>query len=217
MNSWIKYLDFCLMVCIILLSASCGPSGNDKNLEDSLKNLSSESLQIVDLGNDFLSDKNIKAFEQRALQKLEDLKDYFDILSSSKVDKAFKNQALDMAMELFDNRENTITFNLVENEEKSVQKVDSFFTSLQNGSLGMYSFEIHDIYLINKIKPLDDAEYKGGIKFCLYVKTIENKTPVLSNKIDLQCDIIAKKVLKNFGKESRQVWEVFLGDIYQIP
>ena len=158
----------------------------------------------------------MKAFEKRAIQKLEDLKDYFEILSNSKIDTTFKNQAIVMASELFSTKENTITINLDESKESTPQKASSFFNSLQNGNLAMLSFQIHDIYMIKNIKHLNENEYKGAIKFMLSVTSNNKEIQIPPKIVEMQCDIIAKKVRKQFGKESKQVWEVFLGNIFEI-
>jgi hypothetical protein len=211
MKRLFKHIILCLMVCLGMMLFSCSPSANDHDGLGNNKNYS-QSKGTPNLENDSLSVKYIKAFEQRAIQKLQDLKDYFEILSDSKIDSTFKNQAKVMASELFASEYNTITFSLDENQENPSLKVDTFFTTIQNKTYGKLSLEIHNISVINKIRKLNDSEYEGAIKFSLFVLT-KQKTL----KMDLQSEIIVKKVEKKFGAESKQVWEVFLGDIFQIP
>jgi hypothetical protein len=218
MKSWMKNIVLHLMVYVGIVLIACGPSMSEKeNGKFTGEDSTLSQKKRIDMESDFLSDKNKKAFEQRAIQKLEDLKDYFEILSNSKIDSAFRNQAIAMALALFASNENTISLNLFENNEIPVQKVGSFFISLQNDGNGLLSFEIHDVTVVNRIKQLNDSEYEGAIKFKLFVLTKQENSEKVNHKMDMQCKIIAKKIQKEFGKESKQVWEVFLGDIFQIP
>jgi hypothetical protein len=213
MKQHIKYIGMFLTVVMVIFIVSCGPSDREANGHDST---SDQFIEILNLQNDSLTFKNIKAFEQRAIQKLQDLKDYFEILSDSTIEQTFKKQALDMARGLFASGDNTITFKLLENQEITALKVDSFFISLQNDKYGVLTLQIYNVSVTNSIKKLDDAEYKGAIKFRLFVFEKQVNTKTLLNKTNMQCDIIAKKVKKKFGNETKQVWEVFLGNIYQV-
>jgi len=213
MKQHIKYIGMFLTMIMVIFIFSCGPSDRETNGHDST---SDQFIEILNLQNDSLTFKNIKAFEQRAIQKLQDLKDYFEILSDSTIEKAFKKQALDMVRGLFASGDNTITFKLRENQEITALKVDTFFTSLQNDNYGVLTLQIYNVSVTNTIKKLDDAEYKGAIRFRLFVFEKQGKTKALLNKTNMQCDIIAKKVKKKFGNETKQVWEVFLGNIYQV-
>jgi hypothetical protein len=204
------------VVCITLHLTFCSPSGNDGKSENMDAN-PLLSIEITNLEEDSLSYKHIKAFEERAMQKLQDLKDYFEIISDSDIEPTFKNQALGMVENLFSSNNNTITLNLDEKQKNIPQDVDSFFVSLKKGSFGILSLQINNISVINNITRLNGPEYKGAIKFRLFIFEKQGNKTNLRTKTNMQCDIIAKKVQKTFGKEKKMVWEVFLGDIYQVP
>jgi len=215
MNNWNKHMGLCMAACIGLFLISCAEAVDENEEMDYIENERITSLKgMTSLEEDSLSINNIKAFEQRAIQKLEDLKDYFEIMSDFTIDKEFKNQAIVMARKLFAEDENTITFPLYKDQENIAQKTGTFFTLLQNDTYGILSIDIFDISVIKNIKQLNDEEYRGVIKFRLLIKTKQDN---LNNNIPMQCEIIAKKVQKKFGIETKQVWEVFLGNIFQVP
>ena len=209
-----RYSAFYLVILLFTSVISCGPSGSKNDGHDSINKY---SLQDINLELDSLSIRNIDAFEQRAIQKLQDLRDYFEILSDSTIETEFKNQALIMAEDLFANQDNSITFKFDENNDSTSENVNTFFNSMQNGTFGMLSFEIHDISLIQNIQKLNDMEYRGAVNFRLIITTRQKNEPSRKSRMRMQCEIIAKKIQKQFGKESKLVWEVFLGNIYPIP
>jgi hypothetical protein len=213
MKQHIKYIGMFLASVMVIVIVSCGPTDREANGHDSA---SDQFIEILNLQNDSLTVRNIKAFEQRAIQKLQDLKDYFEILSDSTIEDTFKKQALDMVRGLFASGDNTITFKLRENQEIKALKVDTFFISLQNDKYGVLTLQFYNVSITNTIKKLDESEYKGVIRFRLFVFEKQGKTKALLNKANMQCDIIAKKVKKKFGNETKQIWEVFLGNIYQV-
>jgi hypothetical protein len=194
-----------------MYSISCGPSTNDNEDIDG-NNKSGHFKEIINLDIDSLSVNHTKAFEQRAIQKLQDLKDYIEILSDPQIDTVFKNQASEMAGDLFSSKDNNIAFPLIENSDIEPLKIDSFFITLKNSAYGKLTLEIHNTSVINKIEKLGNSEYNGAIQFRLFVLTGQK-----TYKMDMRCKIIVKKVKKEFGKESKQVWEVFLGDILRVP
>lgn len=204
-----KYNGFCLIISMMILMFSCSPSSNNNNEQNENNNSLKETTNLEE---DSLTAANIKVFEQRSIQKLQDLKDYFEIISDPHIDTIFINQATEMAKALFSSKDKSIEFPIFESQENQIQKVDSFFSSLKNSTNGKLSLEIRNISVLNNIEQLGDSEYGGSIKFRLF---ISNKQKTY--KIDMQCNIIVKRVQKTFGKESKQVWEVFLGDILKVP
>lgn len=201
---------------------SCGSSVGNKEMEEAkMVNSLADSIAKPEnlnfnMSDSVLTEDNFKAFEQRAIQKLEDLADYLKILSDTTVDIAFKEQARDMALKLFISPDNKMNIRIDNNIENSVQTAGTLFKSIETGSYGLYSFDIIDASVNQKLEPSGVFEYKGSIFFKLLIFKPKAATSPIQNPYNTQCEIKVKKVQKEFGAESKLVWEVYLGNISSL-
>lgn len=214
MNNLIKHMGlYFIGLTWLLISCAAEVDRSDESASD----FTDSSFLIEEFSNlevDNLSDNNIVAFEQRAMQKLEDFSDFLAILSDTTIDSEFKKQAALMAVEIFINTENTISFSLSDDLSADEQTIEAFLLELQNGKLGILSIEIQNVSTFQKMKQSNNQEYKGLMKLELSIAN-KRETQIKKNTVQLECEVMAKKVDKEFGNTSKMVWEVFLGDIYQ--
>lgn len=214
MNNLIKHMGlYFIGLTWLLISCAAEVDRSDESASD----FTDSSFLIEEFSNlevDNLSDNNIVAFEQRAMQKLEDFSDFLAILSDTTIDSEFKKQAALMAVEIFINTENTISFSLSDDLSADEQTIEAFLLELQNGKLGILSIEIQNVSTSQKMKQSNNQEYKGLMKLELSIAN-KRETQIKKNTVQLECEVMAKKVDKEFGNTSKMVWEVFLGDIYQ--
>lgn len=214
MNNLIKHMGlYFIGLTWLLISCAAEVDRSDESASD----FTDSSFLIEESSNlevDYLSDNNIVAFEQRAMQKLEDFSDFLAILSDTTIDSEFKKQAALMAVEIFINTENTISFSLSDDLSADEQTIEAFLLELQNGKLGILSIEIQNVSTSQKMKQSNNQEYKGLMKLELSIAN-KRETQIKKNTVQLECEVMAKKVDKEFGNTSKMVWEVFLGDIYQ--
>lgn len=214
MNNLIKHMGlYFIGLTWLLISCAAEVDRSDESASD----FTDSSFLIEESSNlevDNLSDNNIVAFEQRAMQKLEDFSDFLAILSDTTIDSEFKKQAALMAVEIFINTENTISFSLSDDLSADEQTIEAFLLELQNGKLGILSIEIQNVSTSQKMKQSNNQEYKGLMKLELSIAN-KRETQIKKNTVQLECEVMAKKVDKEFGNTSKMVWEVFLGDIYQ--
>jgi hypothetical protein len=221
MNYLKKYISLSLMVVMGGILLSCGSSVGKKEMEEEkMVNSLADSIAKpqnlnFNMSDSVLAEDNFKAFEQRAVQKLEDLADYLKILSDTTVDIAFKEQARDMALKLFISPDNKMNIR-IDNNENSVQTAGTLFKSIETGSYGLYSFDIINASVNQKLEPSGDFEYKGSIFFKLLIFKPKAGTSSIQNPYNMQCEIKVKKVQKEFGSESKLVWEVYLGNISSL-
>lgn len=214
MNNLIKHMGlYFIGLTWLLISCAAEVDRSDESASD----FTDSSFLIEEFSNlevDNLSDNNIVAFEQRAMQKLEDFSDFLAILSDTTIDSEFKKQAALMAVEIFINTENTISFSLSDDLSADEQTIEAFLLELQNGKLGILSIEIQNVSTSQKMKQSNNQEYKGLMKLELSIAN-KRETQIKKNTVQLECEVMAKKVDKEFGNTSKMVWEVFLGDVYQ--
>jgi hypothetical protein len=102
MNRRIKYLIL-LAVCILTMAA---PTCEEENPSREARQLEREKLQAVseDFSSGSLSDRNLQAFEYRAVEKLMDYADYLSIVFNQELDVAFRSRANQNIRNLFTGR-----------------------------------------------------------------------------------------------------------------
>ncbi len=174
-----------LLIFSFFICYACANSPREKVAEEVI---AATPVQESELKAQFESEpmnkERLRAFETRAQQKLQDLADYINILKDSALDSAFRHQAMNQALALFEN--DTSTF---------LQK--SYY---EQPLVSKYIIE--DIQIEKPLQEADNERYEGLLSF--KSNTI---TPAR------EAVIILKKVEKDFGDERRMIWEVLLGEI----
>lgn len=158
---------------------------------------------------DSLSASNLRAFENRAVQKLHDVMDLIEIMSNPDNDKAFRAQAKAMLLGNFENDRNEISL-VLPDVEPFQYTIAQFADSLTDNRFLPLKLRLTGSNIHEPLSLQDDNAYKGMIYFSLE-PTANNKT--LYPK-DMEAEIVLKKIHKDFGGATREVWEVFLGDLH---
>jgi hypothetical protein len=210
---WITNIFILILIYLICSARSCNEDGNMKELnEEKLLSASKDSIKKV-FEVDSPTDQLLVAYEATAKQKLTDFADYLKITSDSSMDIRFRQQAVEMAVNLFVSREidtrnwskaypEPNLYNLEQLLERSLsQGMSCWFKPLQ----------------INVKAPLtleNDSTFTGALSFCQQCLPFDKPNLPGSISSMLVIDIYALKKVKSFGKEHLRIWEVYLGDIY---
>jgi hypothetical protein len=158
----------------------------------------------------------LEGFEGRAIQKLEELAGYIEIISNKEYDLTFREHALSMAKKMFYGEDIKIS-----NSDKNLSSLtqmdlnDYLNTILKTGYAKIVVEISNKEYLENLSQNKSDA-YSGRIFFSqtnsyYNQKEIQNKTTEKK-----EVEIILIKTEKNFGKRSQNVWNVYLGNIKTV-
>jgi hypothetical protein len=163
--------------------------------------------EAFSLGQDSLNTENIEAFKHRAAQKVQDFADYLELLSDTTVNMAFKDQAEDMAIKLFSSEECKIDIAINSNKDKLPENIREFIQSVRQNAYGIFRVELGKILTSKEIEKTTDSTYKG---FFVFSANIIKETAYATRWM---VNFEIKKVSKDFGGETKEIWEVYLGDI----
>ena len=144
----------------------------------------------------------LRAYESKALSKLEDYYEYLHVISNPSYDTTFRRQAITQALALFTNDSSTPYTGL----ESSVLLMPVFLEELYRGKWGEVTYEISRAALRQPLEISSDTTYRGQITYLVVLNDQgEHRERVLQN-------IVVKKVTTDFGTEVQEVWKVFLGN-----
>lgn len=203
------YSLFLITVIVLLLSCKAGnqEAYQDYALEDEAA-ADSISLQET-FQSDSLSEANLRAFEDRAIQKLHDVMDLIEILSNPKNESTFRSQAKTMLLGNFENPDNNRISLILPDINPFRLTVSQFADTLLNNGFLPLKLKILESSVKQPLTVVDKNKYQGIIYFQME-PTANFKT--LYPK-DVMVNIVLKKAAKDFGGSSRDVWEVFLGEV----
>ncbi|MBN1198542.1 MAG: hypothetical protein JXA23_04250 [Bacteroidales bacterium] len=179
-----------LLAFILFSAKSC-----DENQQASREQDKEALIDVMDrvkngFQADSLDEEILDAFTQKAKQKLKDYSEYMNIVTDSSSDSAFRMQALSMTHALF---------------YRSMGPSE-FFPGQQ--------ITIDSIWLIESMHLSEERIYKGiiGFREKIIQKTEQDSVPgFISLK---KAEILGVKSSKEFGNDTLQIWQVYLGKIF---
>lgn len=166
-----------------------------------------------EFGANFLSDSHLRAFEQRAKEKILDFADYTSIYSNKEYDESFRKQARRMMLNLFVDNNVKISALFTDSLRVNNYTLPNFLDEIYTAEYNALGLSIGKIEIVEPLQLQENTTYEGSVKFSLQLYGITLSDTVLINSGVGYFEIIANRVDKKFGTDSLQVWEVFLGDL----
>ena len=153
-----------------------------------------------------LSQNQLKDFEARGLEKIEELSEIIDIIQDPKYDPVFIEKAKGMANSLFE--EGACNFVYVDIDKD----VEEWIIELsQNESDAKFHLE-------KKAKWLEKMEGNDNSYFGIASGKIEiQEVGNTAKTYDCEIAVTLKKVKKDFGGQTIDVWETLLCEIKVLP
>jgi hypothetical protein len=198
-------------MAIVLLLLSC-KAGNREAYQDYAleEEATADSISLQEtFQSDSLSEANLRAFDNRAIQKLHDVIDLIEILSEPKNEIAFRLQAKTMLLENFENPEENKISLILPDIKPFHYSLEQFSDSLMNNKFVTLKLKVMQTRVHRALVKSED-EYFRGTLFLQLEPSFNHKT--LYPK-ELSVEIILKKAKKDFGESTQEVWEVFLGNM----
>jgi hypothetical protein len=196
-----------LFISLIYIFASCSQEAEESKHQDvnSIEEseiISSSPSQLVEtsLESQALTDEQVSAFEKRALEKVEDLVDYLNIISDEKYDKGLRENTLNLSLELFDSNMHTIQNAQLSNKSRTIT-VHQYLEEIYKGTLRFAQLKSVKVTQNTRFKLQSDNRYTSSIS-------------VTENEFLFNVELILKKNLKEIGENEFDIWEVKLGNIY---
>jgi hypothetical protein len=148
-----------------------------------------------------LSERNLEAFEFRAVQKLMDYSDHLGIIYSEGYVESFRQQARQNISSYFNNSENAeIALN----------------PDIISGSYNSFIFEIDSIDIIEPLQRETGIQYKGSMKYVEKILGVGLADTTTISRSSKTIEIVLQMDYKDFGEQSLLVWEILLGEITPV-
>jgi hypothetical protein len=196
MNRLLKYVSL-LAVCFLVMAF---PPCEDESYpvdarRDHIYRLEAASDVFT---SESLSDKNLEAFEFKAVEKLMDYADYLGIIHSKGYAESSRQQA----------RQNVAGF------FKSDKNADAAI-SFKNISGPYDSFQIlvDSVDIIDPLSREADTRHTGNMIYAETILGINTSDTVIISHSHRNMEIVLQMDYKDFGENSLLVWEVLLGEI----
>ena len=209
-----KYLYiFCaLLAWLVFSSRSCVPVSEQMISEKTVILEAKESIKS-EFESDDLSQKSLRAFEEKARQKLIDFADYINIYFDESIDTIFKAQTHRMIRDLFVSDSVQINRTLFHKKDKGSILLIKFLEEKPSVGYQSIRFNFDSINIIEPLHRTDDYYFQGKLIFSSQIGISDSSNTAFIKQHDMEIDIIASKVHKTFGADTLQVWGVFLGDM----
>lgn len=202
-------------------SCSSNPNYSSKSSEESLEipvleELHPESPNQLEyeFERNEVSPLGLEAFENRAIQKVKDFGDYITIISDTSVNAEFINQAKLMLLSMFVEDSHIAIISNSNKDLTNQVKLKDFIDVLEQNQSTAFSFEFENIHISNMLSESDNNSYIGQVKCTLNTSSqlLINDIPFPISSYNTEVKITVKKISKDFGNTTREIWEVLLGD-----
>ena len=203
MNISAKHIGIILLFFFYGINIFSQVDVQEKNFEQLQNTLTNEQQSAYDL----------TGFEGRAVQKLEDLAGYIEIISNKGYDLTLRKQALSLAGKLFYDDQITIKNSDKQLSSLNILELNEYLNSVLKTGYVKIVVEITNREYVENLKQSKSDLYSGKLIFeqtNTYYKTNDVHDKTTEKK---EVDIILIKTEKAFGKKKKSVWNVFLGDI----
>jgi hypothetical protein len=215
MRNWLLiFLAFAAY--LLLCSKSCDSGHKDDAQMQKTRLTKTKALIRAEAESETLSDQSLRAYEVKAKQKLVDFADYLSIYYDKSLDQAMKDQARLMIADLFPS-EDIILSPIIKGG-----KMAGKFTLgelLSEDYLPEYpstKILIDSMAVCEPLKYAGESVYTGAITFYYRVKSVSGNDTLVSEKVKMETEILAKRINKSFGADTLKVWSVFLGNISMV-
>jgi hypothetical protein len=204
------------MLYLLLSSKGCDDrESKSQQQEDTELEIKQDSL-LAKFSSDILTEPALRAFEENGKQKLADFADYFNIMADTSLDTSFRNQAKKMIRDLFYPANPQLDLTLPGQTETRKFRIDellniNFLSGYRKPELILDSIRLRDPLHVDK-----SSGYIGTLSFRQGFKAFSGNEPIAVKPVWKIVLIIAERHPKRFGKDAKEVWEVFLGPIDRI-
>jgi hypothetical protein len=208
-----KYFVILLSLTALLLfsSKSCETPENNKEDETTLES-TMDSINKTFLAEN-LSDQTLQAFEMKAEQKLTDFGDYLQIYSDKSLDEAFRTHVRQMIRELFISDSVRINIRITKDKNEKDLTINEFLGILSSGDDHSIRIFFDSIEVNNPLQRTGVIKYAGSLKFIQRYEVSPSINPAITGSVCRKVDIFAVKGGKQFGGDTLQIWQVYLGSI----
>jgi len=210
-----KYLIISVsLLAFLLFSSKKCESPEDENSagEEIAFNATVDSI-IHSFESDHLSEQTLRAFEVKAIQKLADLADYLQIYSDKSLDESFKDHTWQMILNLFISDSVRVNLKISDEQKEQNLAINELFKTVPGKGKPYIGSTFDSIELSEPLHKINELTYTGSLNFVQNFGLSAGTNSETAGSVQKKIEIIATKVRKQFGSDTLQIWQVYLGDI----
>jgi hypothetical protein len=206
MKNFIFSLFFFALICFAYTLFSQVDPAKENNFEE-LQNTMTNQVQ---------TDYNLVGFEGRAIQKTEEFADYLEVISNKEYDLALRKHTAGLALKLFYDQSVIIANTDKQISNLKVIKLEDYVDNYLNSEYTKITVEISDFSYSEKLRSRESNDYFGKLKFTQKNSYYTNDELKNESSELKEVEIILIRTSKDFGKNRKDVWSVFLGEIKTV-
>ena len=160
-----------------------------------------------------LSKEQIEDFKDKALRKTKAFSNYISTIADKSKEETQRNNAIDIAVKLFMNENNTVEVSSLYSKEPKRFKIRAYLNKLKTLPYTKTTITWYDIFFASNFTKRPDGKYEA---IATIYQRFEGTTNEGGKYIDItkkSITIIIEEVEIKTGDKVDKVWEVFLGDI----
>jgi hypothetical protein len=160
-----------------------------------------------------LTEEEKADFKDKALRKTKALSNYISTIAEKSKDETQRNKAIDLAVKLFMDENNTVEVSSVNNKETKRFKIRAYLNKLKMLPYARVTITWYDIFFASNFTKRPDGRYEA---VATIYQRFEGTTNEGGKYIDItkkNIQIIIEQIEIKTGDQVATVWEVFLGDI----
>jgi hypothetical protein len=210
-----KYLVILLSLLAFLLFSSkrCDSPEGENTAEDEITSKATVDSINNSFKADHLSEQSLRAFEEKAKEKVVDFADYLQIYTDKSLDESFKKHLRQMILDLFISDTIHIILKVADERGENNLAINKFLETVSVPVENSMKIIFDSIVLWEPLQRINELNYKGTLKFSQKVELPSAINSAGLDSVSKQVDIIATKISKHFGSDTVQIWQVYLGDI----
>ena len=202
LRNWVWWIGLGASV----LGAGCASANRESAADVALAEAAPTEAQLHDqLTADRLSAGQLRALEVRAQQKLRDFFDYLNLVGDPALDSTFRAEAARQALLLFANPQARVRLAPAGHSPRTMTAQQWLDELVQSGEA--VAFSLSELTISRPLMLTDSLQYRGELSVTTLVPDAEAAN---SKPQAYPVRVVVKRVVKSFGEDEMQVWEVFL-------
>jgi len=175
--------------------------------------LISFSCCFATIAQEKLSDTSVKEFADKAIEKAKDLGTYIEIISDKNTNNTDAMDAIDLAVKLFIDDEQSIAISSLNREDVRTFQVRTYLQRLNLLKYSKVEVQWYDVHYVSNLRKGTDGRYYGIVTVYQKFTGYSGDNIKYADVTEKNIEIVLDRIPKNVGGTTVNVWEVYLGNI----
>jgi len=211
MKHYTLYAIYLLLICITACLWSCSAEQSESTMKEAAAG--NEYGMEHAFNSAELTETQLPGFKIRAIEKLQDLSDYLEVISNKSYERSMRKQMMEQALALFTDKDAIVEMDEFPVDRARAYTIKRFLKSTLNNEYGLVKMKLSDIEFTDGFVRSEDGNYRGIIGYTQSVARAVADEISVDETTGKSATVIVMKVEKDFGGTSEMVWEVLIEEI----